>query len=56
MLGEKNKIRIIIIIIIIKSNKREEEQKKGADGDTTTADANYSGRKIVVGCPSCNSM
>ena len=41
MLGEKNKI---IIIIIIKSNKREEEQKKGVDGDTTTADANYSGR------------
>ena len=43
MLGEKNKI-IIITIIIIKSNKREEEQKKGADRDSTTADANYSGR------------
>ena len=24
--------------------KKEEEQKKGADGDTSTADANYSGR------------
>ena len=37
MVGEKNKI-------IMKNIKKDEEQKKGADGDTTTADANYSGR------------
>ena len=38
MVGEKNKI------IIKKKIEKEEEQKKGADRDTTTADANYSGR------------
>ena len=38
MAGEKNKI------IIKKKIKKEEEQKKAADRDTTTGDANYSGR------------
>ena len=38
MVGEKNKI------IIKKKIEKEEEQKKGADRDTTTADANQSGR------------
>ena len=38
MAGEKNKN------IIKKKIKKEEEQKRGADRDTTTADANYSGR------------
>ena len=33
MAGEKKQNQI----------KKEEEQKKGADRDTTTADANYSG-------------
>ena len=30
--------------IVKKKIKKEEEQKKGADRDTRTADANYSGR------------
>ena len=38
MAGEKIKN------IIKKKIKKEEEQKKRADRDTTTADANYSGR------------
>ena len=38
MAGEKNKI------IVKKKFEKEEERKKGADRDTTTADANYSGR------------